>query len=231
MEEQDEPTNCIYKKQIIKLKTDSLENEINKSDLIKEKLKDSKYLLNFSYISKSEKIEISQIANEITTCNLPKDTTYDYILCNYTNSSENPTSIIEFLNQKAKEVDIKILIRMIIDFHVTLHEALEECYKKTKIVHDSINETTIMISEEQIPIIQNFKEAKIMEPDEKIKDTNETSDSYDTYCLYKTFLNITNNLELEDKLHILSKYKEILEKIINTEKESRSIKNIMNLTL
>jgi hypothetical protein len=231
MEEQEEPKDCMYKNQIIKIKTDSLENEINKSELIKGKLKDSKYLPNFSYISKFEKIEISQITNEITTCNLPKDTSYEYILCNYTNTSEKPILISDFLKQKSTLLDIKILLRIIIDFHITLHEALDECYKKTKIVHHLINENNIIISEEEIPIIQNFKEAKIMEPDEKIKETNETSESYDTYCLYKTFLTIINNVELEDKENLLSKYKETLEKIINTEKESRSIKPIMNLSV
>jgi hypothetical protein len=221
--------NCFYKKKIIKLKTDSLDNEINKSKLIKEKLVNSKYNNNFSYILESELIELSQISSEISSCNLPKDPNYTYILCNYTNIPTNPITITDFLNKKAKEIDIKILIRIIIDFHVTLHEALEELYNQTKIVHQAIDANNIIISEEEIPIIQNFKEAKIMDPNEKIKDTNETSLSYDNYTLIQMFLNIIDNLNMEDEYNIMSTYKEALENMLTSNPNERSIKTIMNL--
>jgi hypothetical protein len=221
--------NCFYKNKIIKLKTDSLDNEINKSKLIKEKLVNSKYNNNFSYILESELIELSQISSEISSCNLPKDPNYTYILCNYTNIPTNPITITDFLNKKAKEIDIKILIRIIIDFHVTLHEALEELYNQTKIVHQAIDANNIIISEEEIPIIQNFKEAKIMDPNEKIKDTNETSLSYDNYTLIQMFLNIIDNLNMEDEYNIMSTYKEALENMLTSNPNERSIKTIMNL--
>ena len=56
-DEEIEPTQCNYKNKIIKLKTDSLDNEIIKSELIKNKLANSKYNINFSYIEKSENIK------------------------------------------------------------------------------------------------------------------------------------------------------------------------------
>lgn len=227
----EEPTNnCFYKNKIIKLKTDSLENEINKSKLIKEKLVNSKYNPNFSYILESEQIELSQISTEITSCNVPKDPNYTYILCNYTNTPPNPVTITEFFNKKANELDVKIIMRMIIDFHVTLHQALEELYTKTKIVHHAIDANNIIISEEEIPIIQNFKEAKIIDPDEKIKDTKETSLSYDNYTLIQMFLNILNDVIPEDdKSNRKTTYKETLEKMLNTDPKERSIKTLMNL--
>jgi len=226
----EEPTNnCFYKNKIIKLKTDSLENEINKSKLIKEKLVNSKYNANFSYILESEQIELSQISTEITSCNVPKDPNYTYILCNYTNTPPNPTTITDFLNKKAKELDVKIIIRFIIDFHVTLHQALEELYNQTKIVHHAIDVNNIIISEEEVPIIQNFKEAKIIDPDEKIKDTKETSISYDNYTLIQMFLNILNDVIPEDESNRKTTYKETLEKMLNTDPKERSIKTLMNL--
>jgi hypothetical protein len=133
---------------------------------------------------------------------------------------------MDFLNEKAKIVDVKILLRIITDFHVTLDEALEELYNQTKIVHHSINITNIVISEENIPIIQNFKEAKIMEPNEKIKDTNETPQSYDIYVLIQTFSNIIQNLNIEDESNILEKYQNILNSMLEGE---RSIKIITNI--
>lgn len=223
-EEEIEPTQCNYKNKIIKLKTDSLDNEIIKSELIKNKLTNSKYITNFSYIEKSEPIKLSEIESEITICNLPKSEKYEYVLCTYTN--QNPKNIMDFLNEKAKIVDVKILLRIITDFYVTLHEALEELYNQTKIVHGSINSTNIIISEEGIPMIQDFKEAKIMEPNEKIKDTNETPQSYDTYVLIQTILNIIQNLNIEDESHILEKYQNILNTMLEGE---RSIKNITNI--
>lgn len=225
-DEEIEPTQCNYKNKIIKLKTDSLDNEIIKSELIKNKLANSKYITNFSYIEKSENIKLSEIESEITTCNLPKNTNYEYILCSYTNTTQNQKNIMDYLNEKAKIVDVKIIVRIITDFHITLHEALEELYNQTKIVHHLINPTNIIISEENIPIIQNFKEAKIMEPDEKIKDTNETPQSYDTYVLIQTFLNIIQNINIEDETHTLEKYQNILNSMLEGE---RSIKNITNI--
>ena len=133
---------------------------------------------------------------------------------------------MDYLNEKAKIVDVKIILRIITDFHITLHEALEELYNQTKIVHHSINPTNIIISDEGIPIIQNFKEAKIMEPDEKIKDTNETPQSYDTYVLIQTFLNIIQNINIEDETRTLEKYQNILNSMLEGE---RSIKNITNI--
>jgi len=221
--------NCFYKNKIIKLKTDSLDNEINKSKIIKEKLINSKYNTNFSYMVESEPIELSQISTEITTCNLSKDPKYNYILCNYTNTPTNPVIITDFLKKKSEEVDTTILLRIIIDFHVTLHQALEELYNETNIVHFSINSTNIIISEEDNPIIQNFKEAKIMDPEEKIKDTNELPFSYDHYTLLQTFLEIINNLNMEYDSNRMSKYKESLEKMVNSNPNERSIKTIMNL--
>jgi len=223
-EQIEESKDCKYKDEIIRLKTDSLDNEIKKSEIIKNKLSDSKYLSNFSYIIKSESIEISQISEEISKCNLSNDTSSEYMLCEYTNHSS--ITITEFLNKKASELDSKIVFRIILDFHITLQESLEELYEKTKIVHNKIDETNIMISEEQIPIIKNFKEAKIMEPDEKIDDTNEVARSFDSYSLIKTLLKIVTNLSIKDDL---VEYIEVLEKMMNSEVSERSINEIKQL--
>lgn len=223
-EQIEESKDCKYKEKIINLKTESLDNEKKISEIIKSKLSDSKYLSNFSYIIKSESIEISQISEEISKCNLSNDTSSEYMLCEYTNHST--ITITEFLNKKATELDSKIVFRIILDFHITLQESLDKLYEKTKIVHNKIDETNIMISEEQFPIIKNFKEAKIMEPDEKIDDTNEVARTFDSYSLIKTLLKIVTNLSIKDHL---VEYIELLEKMINSEVSERSIDNIKQL--
>ena len=101
---------------------------------------------------------------------------------------------------------------MILDFHITLQEALLDLYNTTNIIHNTINENNILITEEQIPIIKNFREAK---QDEKL------SNSIDIHSLAKYFLNIINNLSIQEET--MMKYKESLEKIVNGEPGENSL--------
>ena len=213
---------CKYKEKMIELKTESLDNEIKISEIIKSKLSESKYLPNFSYIIKSEPIEISQISEEISKCNLSNDTSSEYILCEYTN---RPTiTITDFLNKKANELDDKTFFRILLDLNITLQESLMELYKTVKIVHNKINETNIIISEEQIPIIKNFREANIMEE-------NNTVNYIDIYSLIKMFQQIITKISISDESGIIMKYKEKLEKMANSEINELSINELKNLTL
>jgi len=206
---------CRYRDEIIELKTDSLNNEIEISKIIQLKIQDTKHEPNFSYIIKTEPISINEITekDEISTCNLSSDPNSEYILCEYAN---RPITIMsEFLNKKKTEVNDKKIIQMILDFHITLQEALIELYKTTNIIHNSINENNILISEESIPIIKNFGEAK----------QDEIQSNYiDIHSLAKSFLNIINNLSIQ--YETMMKYKESLEKIVNGEPNENSLLKI-----
>ena len=205
-----EPKECKYKNQIIELKTESLDTEIKISQIIK--ILDTKYEPNFSYIIKTEPININEITekDEIITCNLSTDLISEYILCEYVNRPDK--TIIKYLEHRKNQYDSKIIIRMVLDFHSTLQEALIDLYKETNIIHNSINENNILISEEDIPIIKNFREAK---QDEKL------SNFIDIHSLAKSFLNIINTLSITDET--INKYKESLEKIVNSEPSEKSL--------
>lgn len=189
---------CRYKNQIIELKTDSLDKEIRISKIIQNKLQDTKYESNFSYIIKTEPININEITetDEITKCNLSREPTSEYILCEYTNRPS--LRIMEYINKK---IDSKQIINILFDFHITLQEALIDLYNKTNIIHNSINENNIIISEEQLPIIKDFKQAT---------DEETLANNTDIHSLAKTFLLIINNISITDER--INKYRESLEK-------------------
>jgi hypothetical protein len=218
---------CKYNNKIIEIKSESLDNERKLSEIIKYKIDNTKYFYNFSYLVNTEPINISEIEDEITNCDLERDSITEYVLCEYTN--RNGILIKDFFDKKITELDSKIIIRLMLDFYVTLEESLKFLYKETKIVHYFIDENNIIISEEQMPIIKNFKNAKIEETDNKINETNETTSSFDIFSLTKTFLNILNSLSIPDEIEIITEYRGILEKIIAIEPEQRSINELMNL--
>jgi hypothetical protein len=218
-----ESTNeCIYKSknQRIELHSESLNTEIKMSQIIQNKMVDSKSESNFSYIINTEIINISQITeDEFSICNLSREEDSKYLLCEYTNRPS--LTINEFLNKKTLEVDSKTMIRFILDFHITLQGAVIELYKITKIVNNSINVNNIIISEEQIPIIKNFKNATIEEI--------ELSKYIDIKALANSFLSIINSLSIMDNGDIINKYKESLNRIINSEPNENSVFKIEEL--
>jgi hypothetical protein len=116
------------------------------------------------------------------------------------------------LNKKQQELNNNKIIQMIVDFHITLQEALIDLYNTTNIIHNSINENNILITEEQTPIIKNFREAK---QDENL------SNFIDIHFLAKSFLNIINDLSIQEEE--MMKYKELLEKIVNGEPGENSL--------
>jgi len=232
-ESEKEQQECRYIKntEIIELDTESLHHEIEISKTLRQKLNETKYYYHFSYIIDKESINLNEMKQEeIIKCDLPmeKEKQTSYVLCTYTNRPTTSIKLTDFLMKKATEVDIKIFIKIIMDFHITLQESLKGLYNLTNIVHFSINENNIIVSEEeQIPIIKNFKKAKIMEVDEKIDGTNETATTWDILSLTKTLLNIINKItNIKDETGILTRYKEKLTKIINEEPSKRIVINL-----
>jgi len=214
---------CTYRKtQKIEINTKSLENEIEISKTIESKLKESKYYANFSHIIKSDLINVSQIKeDELSECNLSSETNESkYILCTYNNRPKIITKITDYLFKKSNELDIKIFIKIALDCYITLRESLQELYKITNIVHHSINNDNIIVSEEQIPIIRNFKEAKIKtDPNEKIEKSKEIASTKDIHALTKLFIDILTNIK--DDTGTVERYKQILTKDLKKETKER----------
>ena len=175
---------CISGNKIIEMDTDSLKNEIEMSKIIKEKMPDSKYLVNFSYILTDECTDIvnSKEQEKLKKCNLSVEPNTKYKLCEYTST---PTKTIkEYLKEIIEKLNKEAVKRIILDFKTLLTEALKELYEKTKIVHNSIDENNIIITNDKIPKIKNFKMA--------ITDEIGTSKDVDVNLLETMFENISS---------------------------------------